>query len=452
MKRLLLACILAFTLLPACEKRTEEPPSPEQAPPAAASVETTPAAPAAEAVPAAPTVPLLQEAVETTLVEYPSAALPVWRRYRAQAPALLLVSNNPFLVPTPRNLHKEIADLITNGSDADLLDRTNYAAPDILIQPDMAVSAALDAGLFSTFYWLFPSEAEIENIALEKFREQLLETGLITPQEAENLRLEDGVVSGTVRGLPFQALHPKALRSIDAPAVVHVDLSYFPPLYQGEIKTPLYPLIGDTLKLLRAASLQALTVTISFANVTRDLPLASRFIGPTLATLFSDPALLDADMPIQWRRRGNALYLPNFFQNEQIRNVYLEMEKDDPSDPSVKYGLYQISRDLKAGDQALEYLNQAVALDKAYGLEYLELANVATEKNLPDQSLRMLRLAADTFPKNPFISLHLAQALRQNGHAEEAKAIVAKLQALPWSETYYPAIPEALKKVEEAGK
>ena len=84
------------------------------------------------------------------------------------------------------------------------------------------------------------------------------------------------------------------------------------------------------------------------------------------------------------------------------------METTHPTDPSVKYGLYQVSRDLKDATKALEYLQQAVSIDPVYALEYLQLFSVAKERNRPQQALKMLRLAEEALPDNPFISLRSA--------------------------------------------
>ena len=129
--------------------------------------------------PAAATSRLFEEAIEAKLFEYPTRALPVWRQFRQQQPALLLVSNNPFLSPTPDLLKNEINTLLTSRAETEIIKRTNFSAPDILIQPDMALSAALGAGLFSSVYWVYPSTMDIEKIGLDKFQEQMLTLGLL---------------------------------------------------------------------------------------------------------------------------------------------------------------------------------------------------------------------------------------------------------------------------------
>ena len=125
------------------------------------------------------------------------------------------------------------------------------------------------------------------------------------------------------------------------------------------------------------------------------------------------------------------------------------MEAATPNDASVKFGLYQIERQLKDGTKALNYLTQAVALDPIYGLEYPQLATVAMEKGQSEQAVKMLSHAAAAMPENPFISLQLAGHLNQLGHPEQALKLLTQLEGLSWSKTYFPDMQlqlEALKK------
>ena len=126
------------------------------------------------------------------------------------------------------------------------------------------------------------------------------------------------------------------------------------------------------------------------------------------------------------------------------------MQADLPEDPSVKFALYQVSRKLKNGSKALDYLKQAVKLDPGYASEYLTLASDAENKNLADQSVKMLLLASQAKPEDPFITLKLATRLNLLGQADQANQLVKELQKLPWSSVYYPEMPETLSKFSES--
>jgi tetratricopeptide (TPR) repeat protein len=293
--------------------------------------------------------------------------------------------------------------------------------------------------------WVFPATVPKDQLNVDMFRQQLLDLGAISPKEAQSLVKLDGRIAGSIRGLPFQAVTLETLPDLDGPVVLHIDTGYFKPLYKGEIKTQLYPLLYNTLKALRSKAWGAVAATTSYSTTDRGLPLAVRFIGPTLTSLLKSPALLNQPMPLNWERRAKALYIQNFMQSEGERELYLKMEVDQPEDPSVKYALYQVSRKSKRGTAALDYLARAVEIDPGYAFEYLDLARIAEEKGLSEQALKMMLLINKALPDDPFITMQVATRLNLLGHSDQALQSVKKLQQLTWSKVYYPRMPERLE-------
>ncbi len=399
-----------------------------------------------------PAIPLLQNSIAPALLELPTQALGQWRKFRGTKPALVLLSKDPFLQPIPAQLSKEALRLVAKGSDEELETKLFSQSSSPLLLPKMALSAAMRADLFSKVYWLLPSTAKIEQLSIEVFRQQLIASGLASKEEARGFTLADGIFSGSILGVSFKALHPSAVLKVKEPVVLHIDLSYFAPLYKDEVKTPVFALAYETLKQLRQASLQVLAVSLTAGNQTHDVPLGSRFILGVMDRLFKEPQLLDSPLPTGWEQRRQALLLPNFFKHDLERDTYLGLIKTAPADASLHYALYGAYRNLKQGNLALEALAQAVNLDPIYALEYLELAQTANKKNLPDQALRMLRLTADALPRNPFYQLYIAEALMAAGAAEQAGPLLSRLQQLPWSSVYYPDMQQKLEAMEKAAQ
>jgi tetratricopeptide (TPR) repeat protein len=394
-------------------------------------------------------IPLLKNSIAPVLLELPTQALSQWRKFRGTKPALVLLSKDPFLQTIPAQLSKEALRLVAKGSDEELETRLFSQSSSPLLRPKMALSTAMRADLFSKVYWLIPSTAKIEQFSIDIFRQQLIDSGAASQKEARAFTMVDGIFSGSIQGVPFKALHPSALLDIKGPALLHIDLSYFSPLYKDEVKTPVYVLIYQTLRQLRQASLQGLAVSISAGNQTHDVPLGSRFMLGVMERLFKEPQLLDSPLLPDWEQRRQALLLPIFFKYELERDTYLKMIKDAPSDASLHYGLHHAYRNLKKGDHALDSLAKAVSLDPIYALAYLELAALATEKHRPDQALRMLRLAGDNLPSDPFIQLNIVRALLSSGQVELAAPLLEQLRLLPWSAVYYSDMQQRLRTMSE---
>jgi tetratricopeptide (TPR) repeat protein len=312
--------------------------------------------------------------------------------------------------------------------------------------PSMAVDAALRQGWFGKMVWTVPMSNPDQPLSLEILRKQLAENGMAKQSEIDSFQLDGNVAKGALREVPVNAATLPHLPEINGPVVVHVDLSYFAPLYKNEISTPLLPIVAGTFKALQARKLQVLAVTVSRGNLDRSLPLDVRFLGDIVKELMKTPALLDQPLSDHWQRKANTLYLEHLFQKEKVRETLLEMESEAPKDASVKFALYRLAaQSQNEGTKALGYLEKAVRLDKIYGLEYLALADLAYERKFPGEALRMLSLAARVFPDNPLIKLQLAQLADELGDRKTAQHLAGQLRKLSWSPVYYPQMPDYLK-------
>ena len=439
----ILLCFFLVIGLGGCQSEQEETPK-AAAPKVIESARTVPTP--AEKV-KQQTVSLLQDPIEPVLVENPAQALAYWQKYKTSRPTLILLSNDPFLQPLPAQTAEQVLSELASASRQEIVSRSTARIANPLLLPAMATSAALRGQLFSSIIWEIPTDAPKDKLSAQAFRTQLLDIGAITTEEASSIEYDDGVIRGRIRNVPFQARHPQAMTPVTGPVIVHIDVGYFSPLYKGEIKTKLYPLLYKTLDKLRQQAAQVLTATISYSNQSSNLPLSTRFIGPDLATIFQQPNLLDKELPRLWRQRSHTLYLPNFFQAKEVNKLLLDMDISDPGQPSIKYALYQAHITLKQGDVALDYLAQAVALDSGYALEYLALSSLARDNDLPEKSLEMLQLAAETFPDDPFIKTQIISELQKSDQIDPARKILEQLQGLNWSETFYPNWPAKLEEL-----
>lgn len=452
---------LVVLLTSACHR--EEPPpvvppiaSPLSAPSAAhppqqATPSLSAQKPSAETLATAgPSAPLnsrrfLHEAMSAQLLELPTEALPAWRDSRGEKPTLLLLSNSPLLVPVPKAVRPEVATLLRQGTVTQIGERSLPYRPDPLLLPTMSVDAALRQGWFGRLVWAIPLPDPNQALSLDTFRKQLRDNGLAEQSEVDTLSLANNVFTGTLRDAPLTAAALPNLPELTGPVVVHIDLSYFEPLYKNEVSTPLLPIVGNTLKSLQGRNLKVLAVTISQSNLDQALALDVRFLGDLVATLVKQPERLDQPLPVNWQRKADTLYLENFFQKEMIRDTLLAMEKELPRDASVKFALFRSAAAHKEGGKAFDYLAKAVTLDKVYALEYLSLAGMAYEKQRPDEAMRMLTLASKAFPDHVHVKIQMAQLAQELGDTKTALHLVEQLQQLPWSPTYYPETPDYLK-------
>ncbi len=400
------------------------------------------------------TTQLFTEPIEASLAETATAALPVWRESRQELPTLVLLSNNPFLQSIPTPLQKEAERLVLSADQVEFDKKAVYQSADPTLMPAMAVSAALRAKLFGKVLWVLPLPPEAPMATSETVKSQLLTAGDISEAEAETLKQAGDTISGQIRSIPWTICRIDSLPAIDEPVVLHIDLSYVSALYKTEITTPLYAILANIGRQLRDNHWQAFGATVSTSNLSGDIALKTRFLGKDIVSMLASPELLDAEtMPGIWNQRSKALYLDNLFQPEKILDIYLELEKHFPESASVKYGLFDISGQMKHPDKALQYLSEAVALDPIYALEYLSLSERAFNRGQIQAAMNMLNMASETFPDNPFITLKKVALYKETGGIGHASHLIEELRQLSWSKVYDPNMADFLATLaEEAAK
>jgi hypothetical protein len=361
---------------------------------------------------------------------------------------LVLFTGNPMLDPLPEALRNETKELLHSGDINRLSSRLGRVSNPIVL-PSMIVRAGLTGGLFQRIVWVVPTINQQEQLNMEKLKDFLKLVGIDpkTIREGEN-----GTLSGTVEGVAFDAVHLAALPALHGPVRVYFDLGYFSTQYKNEIKTPLLSLVGSTLVKVRETKWTTNGVTFSYSNLTGQVPLSMRPLGGVMQRLFAEPQLLDQALPTNWELWGKALYLENFFQNDQVEQLLVKMEKNSLNDAGVKYLHSQFSRRQRDTVWADHYLDQAVSDDHVYGLEYLILAEEAREKNDKEQILKNLRRLMEAFPDDPLFQLSLCEELVAQKKVDEARMLLLKLRKLQWSEIYYPDVVPTLEHFQKVAE
>lgn len=380
-------------------------------------------------------------------IELASDALPLWRQYREQKPALVVMSYDPFLEPISDETVPQVKELILTGSDQELRNKSGFYRAETLLLSTQAVSAAIGAELFSEIIWLFPSKQGPEGLSLDKFREQMLKAGFLSPTEVAQLRLDQATFSGSLRGIPFRAVHHLGFEKPAGPALLHIDLSFFDGLYDNEVSTPLYTLLSQTANRLRQQQWSPLATSLSYSTLEGVIALESRFLLSNLAELLGDPTLLDQQIPQSWDLRGQALYAADMFTEAKKFELFEQAAALAPNDPTAIYDLFQAHLKNKRIAQALEALDKAAQLDRGYAAGYLAIANMAQQDGNLQATLDFLNRADNYFPENPFIDIGRAELLLTGGEKAAAIEILTGLQQLSWSPYYHAAVPQQLQQL-----
>lgn len=411
------------------------------------SNQTTNAAPEKPAGGSAKTAQgLFNQALQPQLLELPNEALPYWRSDSLEKPALVLFSFDPLLRHIDATLQEKAKNLALNGTPEMLLQHGSLNTAEPLIMPIQTVTAALDAGLFSKIYWIFPTSEAPESIQPPLFRKQMLESQLLSKEEAAAIEYNDGVFSGTLRGIPFEARHPERLNDIPEPIVLHFDLGYFRGLYVDEQSTPIYSLLKDTARGLRSQNWRPKAVTISHSTIEGEISLELRFVTITLAELISDPELLDAELPEEWRLRSETLLAGEANTEEKKVELAQQLVQIAPESAPAQYDLFRALFKSFQLEPSLNALARLVELDPGYGIVYAQMAQVSIQAGNAVKGLELLDKAITLFPENPFQRLQKAHILSVFGEHDEANKILDQLPK-NWSPIYHEKIPAVIEKI-----
>lgn len=407
--------------------------------------------PAQGAVAAAAVAPrtfaLFKEPIEPKVLELPSGALAVWRDFARQKPALVIFSSHPLLTSIPEDARQQMRDFVLTAPAAEVVRRARFSTADVALTPPQTVSAAIDAGLLGELVFVQPTTREAGEISLAEFQQRSFVAGFLTEQEALALKLHDGTISGTLRGIPFRCVHPTALPKLDRPVIIHIDLGYFQDLYINDVKTPLYELLYQTARNIRAAGWPALAATLSYSNQEVEFSLETRFMISNLATILLHPELVDGAVPPSWKLRADARYLRAMYDETASREMIEKAAEIAPEDPDSLYALVLQLFSERRPDKAFSLLDRTVALDPGYALAYLELGETALLSGHLKKSMELVSKAQRFFPGNPFIRMSLADLLIRDKRGEEALPILHELQQLPWSTTYHPQVPATINQM-----
>lgn len=401
--------------------------------------------------PVTPKVPF-RAALEPNLYELPSGALATWRNFAAQKPTLVLFSAHPLLDPIPAERKEQIHDLLVKSDEKEIVRRCRMLSNEPVVLPPETLSAALDNDLFSEVVLVVPSLGKPEDINLEKTRIRFQQAGFLTEDESNKLALSDGVIRGTVRKLPLLIVHPDRLPQLVKPIILHIDLSYFREMYVNEVKTPSYDLLLQLATKVREAAYPALAVTLSFSNQEVGFSLESRFLIRDLDTVLRKPELLEGNPPPSWELRAKALYATAMFAESEARELTLQAANKNPDDAAALYALALDMFKQRQAEAGFSTLDQAVALDQGYGLEYLELAQQGLSMGQTEKSIELMGKAANALPDNLFVRIELANQLIQASRVKEARPLIAELIKLDWSKTFHPQVPQYLQQMKEAAE
>ena len=288
-----------------------------------------------------------KEAVQFKPFEQESQNIPYWVENGARDRVLVRFSAYDGLEPV---------------DDASLKEGALYSS-------DNLVYVAHRLGIIREAYWVTPTFGSVTEEDLGRLRDSLKKKYPGDAADIDGIKLNGGVASGTVNGVPVKIAGLQDLPKIDEPVLMDTDVSYLSSLYISERETRILPLMEGFFKLVAGVKLRSDLMTISASSEDGKAPLKFRFLVKYISTLFAHPDMVDADPPRQWAERAEVWRVEQDNPKAAIP-LYEGIVRQFPDDAASRYDLAEAYFRLGDLNKCADSLSEAVRLDAGYKTGY----------------------------------------------------------------------------------
>jgi Tfp pilus assembly protein PilF len=386
----------------------------------------------------------------TSFVEAPQQALELWSRHGLRHKTLVLLSERAGITPFDKQTTARVIELMQNSGWDRLLSRDYPTPVRYPVTPQNFLYIAHEAGIIDKVYWVPPTKVSVGSEPLDKFKDFLGESG-VPKVDLAGLKQTKDSIQGKMGGVPVFIYSLKDLPRIKEDALLMIDISFFPPLYENEVKTPLLDLFGGTMNTLGGKGIPVSEAVVSYS--TDIVTIEHRFLGGYAGTFLLNPEKLKDGPPQTWALRSQAMYNETFFQTDDVLQSYVDAVKLDPGDASLRFALAKTFFSNKDLEGLRKEMEQAVGLDKGYYPAYIDFADYFHTNGMDKDAEYFLIRAAEANPSDPraWDLLHIIYFT--GGRYKEAADVLEKKIALGFSgPDLLWALADTYMKGGEAGK
>jgi tetratricopeptide (TPR) repeat protein len=298
------------------------------------------------------------------------------------------------------------------------------------------VYPATRLGVVREFVWVVPDGTLSGPAAAGALVHELIldKISSISLDESRSLRLENGMVRGTILGIPWTVCELKDLRDPGEPVLLDIDLDYFTTRSATTQEVTASPWIepDQVVARLRDAGIRTDVVTLSLSTMGGYLPPSCRWIGPAMVAALK--RLPQASDP-RWSRRALADRAAADGRDDEAIRIERDLTAEHPDDGATWYDLSRALERTGRRAEAAQASSRAIAADPLLAHAKLFEADRAYLNHDYAGALDLYRAYRRAFPEGPFVPYGLrreAGCLARTGHDDAAIATFRKaLEAAP---------------------
>jgi tetratricopeptide (TPR) repeat protein len=199
---------------------------------------------------------------------------------------------------------------------------------------------------------------------------------------------------------------------------VVLDLSFLPPMYKDEVRTPFVDLPRKLLATIEDRGLDLSRLRLWVADRDR-VPLAHGYLPNLASEMVRNPGSFRGEIPRKWRELRQGEYLAFFSAYEEAVPHLQKYLEEVPEDPSVLFLLAQLHFVDREIERGLRFLHRAFKADAYYIRGHREAALQYFRKGELENAERVLRAGLLQDPFTPDLKQGLAYVL-----LEQAKKLL----------------------------
>ena len=351
------------------------------------------------------------DSLQLHVLEEPDEALKQWSEKEIEESTLIHVSPYGAFAGIPHHTVKKLMNIIKEKKGVQFRDSREK-----FFNHSNYLYAAMQLGMVNRIFWVIPYRLfEDLPLAGEKIKEFIHESDAgFDKTEIDEMKMVAGCLAGNISDAEVYICSPRTLPEIREPALLTIDVSFFP-VYASEARISKLRALKwffDYMTLRRTFRVKHASISYSMESGYTDA--IHLYIGEELVEGMGNPHILKSDSPPElWQLRDQAENMLSGGEDELVEEFLTEPLLQYPDDPALRFLGAVLKVRLKHYDQALTLMDDLCKGNKRYCYGYVYLAGMIDEKEKEWENIFM-RKALDALPESNYVREKSSSLVNQN--------------------------------------
>jgi hypothetical protein len=298
-----------------------------------------------------------------------------------------------------------------------LLNKSNY------------LYAAVQLGIVKEIYWVLPYRLFDDIPLAEKKIKELLKTegSVFRDREIDAMKMQRGCLAGTLTGANIHVCSPRTLHAIKGPAVMDIDVGFFP-VYADEYGVSKLRALKWFFDEITFRKIPVVHVSVSYGIEFGLTDPIHRYIGDETIEGIGNPQVFTADSPPElWKFRDMAENMISGGEDRRVVEYLKEPLLKYPDDLPLRM-IHTTATLLIGGyDDAFKGVEGLCEMDGQYCYGFVYLGNILGAEKKYELQEKFFSRAQEKLPGSAYVNMQHMLFLYDTGRYREALSAAEKL-------------------------